>query len=235
MLSFVFPAYNEAENLRRFPTEVLPVFDRLMEPYEIIVVDDGSTDETAAIAEALGERVKVVRHETNRGLGAALRTGIHEAKGNLLVTMDTDLTFAPALVARLLERFRQGDVDVVIGSPKLAGYGKDIPSYRVFIAHAATLIYRLVLGVHVTAISPIFRVYKREQLLSLPLKAEKFDINVEILFHLLRAGRRVVEIPAPLTQRIYGTSKLDYRKEMLRHLKLVWRILKLRFHLSSQL
>lgn len=228
MITFAFPAFNEAENLRRFPAEVIPVFNALNEPYEIVVVDDGSTDATAAVARALGAPVRLVQHERNRGLGAAIRTAIKEAKGDILITMDTDLTFAPSLVPVLLERFRKGDVDVVCGSPKLAGYGKDIPSYRLFVSHVASLVYRVVLGARLSTVTPIFRLYKREQLLSLPLQATGFDINAEILFYLVRAGRRIAEVPAALTQRIHGESKLEYRKEMKRHLRLLKRMITLR-------
>lgn len=229
MISFVFPAFNEGENLKRFPAEVVPVFDRLGEPYEIVIVDDGSTDDTAAVAESLGGRVRLVRHERNRGLGAAIRTGIGAARGDVVITMDSDLTFAPDLVSRLLERYRKGDVDVVSGSPKLAGYGKDIPSYRVFIAHAATLVYSIIMGAKVTAVSPMFRLYKRDMLQGLPIQATGFDINAEILFHLIRRGARIAEVPTQLTQRIHGESKLNYKKEMIRHLRLLKRMIWLRF------
>ena len=228
MITFAFPAFNEAENLKRFPAEVIPVFNALGEPYEILVVDDGSTDATADATRALGAPVRLVQHDRNRGLGAAIRTAIKEAKGDLLITMDTDLTFAPSLVPVLLERFRKGDVDVVCGSPKLAGYGKDIPSYRLFVSHVASLVYRVVLGAKLSTVTPIFRLYKREQLLSLPLQATGFDINAEILFYLVRAGRRIAEVPAALTQRIHGESKLEYRKEMKRHLRLLKRMIVLR-------
>jgi len=232
MITFIFPAYHEAENLKRFPTEVIPVFNALNEPYEILVVDDGSTkDDTFAVASSLGPPVRVVKHDVNKGLGAAIRTGIKEAKGDLIITMDTDLTFAPTLVPRLLERFKQGDVDVVSGSPKLAGYGKEIPSYRVFISHAATLVYRIIMGANVTTVSPVFRLYKREQLLTLPLTTNRFEINAEILFWLIRQKRKIAEVPAPLTQRIYGESKLNYKKEMIRHLRLLGRIILWRMHL----
>ncbi len=229
MVSIIFPAFNEAENIRRFQMEVIPEFIKLGVPFEIIIVDDGSTDETAAVASSFGQYVRCVRHDRNRGLGAAVRTGIAEAKGDIVITMDADLTFAPQLVAKLLERFREGDVDVVSGSPKLAGYGKDIPSYRIFVAHIATLIYQLVMGAKVTAVSPILRLYKRDQLLELPLQSTGFDINAEILFYLIRNNRKIAEIPAPLTQRIHGESKLNYGKEMRRHLRLLKRMVALRF------
>lgn len=230
MISFIFPAFNESDNLKRFPTEVFPVFDALGEPSEILIIDDGSRDDTAAVAEGLGTRVRLIRHEKNQGLGAAVRTGIAAAKGELVITMDTDLTFAPRYVQDLLMRYRRGDCDVVSGSPKLAGFDAEIPRYRVFISQIASFIYGLVFGAPVTAVSPIFRLYRREQITDLPLQTTKFDINAEILFYLIRAGRRVVEIPVPLTQRLHGESKLDYRKEMVRHLRLIWRMLKIRFY-----
>lgn len=229
MISFIFPAYNEAENLRRFPSEVIPVFNRLGEPYEILIVDDGSFDDTAAVARSLNGPVRLAQHDRNRGLGAAIRTGIREAKGDVLVTMDTDLTFSPALVPSLLERFRRGDADVVSGSPKLAGYGKDIPSYRVLIGKVSTLVYSLLFGRRITAVSPVFRLYRRTDVIDLPLQATGFDINAEILFHLIQRGKRVAEVPAPLTQRVHGESKLNYPREMKRHLRLVWRMIKMRF------
>lgn len=228
MISFVFPAFNEAANLQRFPAEVIPVFDALGKPYEIIVVDDGSRDATAEVARGLGPKVRLIQHEGNKGLGQALRTGFAAAQGDLVITMDTDLTFAPMLVSSLLARFEQGDCDVVSGSPKLAGYGADIPSYRIFISTAATLVYSTILGMRISAVSPIFRLYKRADLQALHLTAQGFDINAEILFGLIKNGKRVAEVPAPLTQRTQGESKLDYKKELQRHAKLVSRMVKWR-------
>jgi dolichol-phosphate mannosyltransferase len=170
----------------------------------------------------------VVKHEHNKGLGAAVRTGIAESRGDLVVTMDTDLTFAPQLVQVLLDRYKKGDVDVVSGSPKLAGYGKDIPSYRIAVSFVSTVIYSVVFGRWISAVTPIFRLYQRADIIDLPLQSTGFDINAEILFLLIRNGKRVAEIPAPLTQRIHGVSKLDYKKEMRRHLRLVSRMIKMR-------
>jgi dolichol-phosphate mannosyltransferase len=229
MLSVIFPAYNEAANLRRFPEEVIPVLERLGRPYEIVIVDDGSKDDTAAVAEGLGPPVRVVRQGKNLGLGQALRTGFGAARGDLVVTMDTDLTFAPSLVEALLERFDQGDVDVVSGSPKLAGYGADIPSYRIAVSMLATLTYTTILQRKITSVSPILRLYRKRDLDELTLAATGFDINAEILFGLIRHGKRVVEIPAPLTVRIHGESNLNYRREMQRHARLVLRMLQWRF------
>jgi len=229
LLSVVFPAHNEAENLRRYPDEVLPVLASLSVPFEIVIVDDGSTDDTVLVANGLGPAVRVVRHPRNQGLGAALRTGFAHAEGELLVTMDADLTFAPTLIPRLLERFRVGDADVVVGSPGLASFSEDIPRYRIAISRLAARVYSGLLGQPLTAVSPILRLYRRSDLLTLDLRAVGFDINAEILFALIRQGRRVVEIPAPLTHRLHGESHLHYGRELKRHLRLMaqmasWRL-----------
>lgn len=225
MISIVFPAYNEGESLRRFPSEVLPVLNALNQECEVVIVDDGSKDDTAEVARGLGRPFRLVKHEKNKGLGAAIRTGFAASKGDLIITMDSDLTFAPTLIPTLLERFQRGDCDAVSGSPKLAGFSKNIPGYRIFISKAASIVYSVLLGQTITAVSPILRLYKKSDIDALRLTATGFDINAEILFSLVQQGKAVVEVAAPLTQRIHGESKLDYRREMKHHLRLMKRML----------
>ena len=100
------------------------------------------------------------------------------------------------------------------------------------ISRVATLVYSTILGTWVTAVSPIFRLYRRDDLNELGLKSVGFDINAEILFALLKKGKRLAEIPAPLTQRIHGQSRLNYRKEIVRHLRLSARMAAWRLGLS---
>lgn len=121
---------------------------------------------------------------------------------------------------------------MVSGSPKLAGYGADILSYRIAISRLASLVYSTILGTSVTAVSPIFRLYRGDDVRELTLTSVGFEINAEILFALLQKGKRVAEIPAPLTQRIHGQSSLDYRKEIIRHLRLTARMVAWRLGLS---
>lgn len=228
-LSVVLPAYNEVENVRRFPTELLPHLNALDIPYEIIVVDDGSNDGTGAAAEALGiPQLNLIRHERNRGIGAAVKTAIAHAQGELTVMLDSDLTFNPANIRDLLARFERGGVDFVIGSPKIAGFGKDIQWYRRVITACATVVYSSLFGRRITAVSPIFRLYRTADLKALSLETDNFDITVEILFKLILAGKRYAEVGAPLSVRKFGVSKLNYRKEIRNHLRLVRKIVKWR-------
>lgn len=228
-LSVLLPAYNEAENIRRFPKELVPYLGALNLDYEILVIDDGSLDGTGEVARLLNiPNLSVLVHEKNKGVGASIRTGIAAAKGELLVMLDADLTFHPKYIKDLLERFNQDDVDFVIGSPKLAGWSNDIQLYRRVITYCANLVYSLLFGKGITAVTPIFRLYKTADLKELQLESEKFDITVEILFKLILAGKKYAEVPASLGVRQFGVSKLDYHREIIRHFKIMKRIVRWR-------
>jgi dolichol-phosphate mannosyltransferase len=229
-LSIILPAYNEEENLCRVNSELIPVLETygINYDYEIIIVDDGSKDNTLDIAEKLvsgNKRIILAKHERNMGLGAAIQTGIKKAASHWLITLDSDFTFHPNQIPALLKRFEIGDADCVIGSPALCPSNEKIPLYRIILSRSVNSIYTILLGKKLTAISPIFRIYKTEQLKELELSSYGFDINAEILFKLLKNGKRVVEIPALLTARIHGESKLNNVKEIKNHLRLIKKII----------
>lgn len=224
-LTVGLPVYNEAENIPRLPSELLPTLRGLGVTFEILLVDDGSADGSAAIAEGLGiPELRVVRHQKNRGLGAAIRTLFAEARGELLVTLDTDLTFAPSDIPLLLQRYEKGDVDFVIGSHGLAGYSADIPRWRVVISKMANSFYSVLAGQWVRGVSSLFRLYRTEIVRSLPVVTSGYETLVEVFFRLVAAQYRFAEVPTPLGNREYGRSKLNYRREIVRHLRLVKKI-----------
>lgn len=227
-LSIVLPCYNEEQNIPRIVPELFPVLEKCNPDFEVVIVDDGSRDGSVdEIKKINDERVCLVEHDINQGLGAAIRTGIANATGDYLITMDTDFTFHPNLIPVLLTALNtHPEVDFVIGSPNLGGYDVGIPGWRMAISKSANRFYRFLLGRPATSINQIFRLYKIEQLKSLPLEAIGFDINTEILFRLVFCGKRFVEVPAELTQRLYGVSKLNYYKEIRRHLVLICRVIK---------
>lgn len=227
-LSVVIPCYTEEKNITRIPSEVVPVLASLGMEYEIVIVDDGSKDNSVFEAKKLlGPTIRLVEHPVNKGLGAALRTGIGAATGDLLVFLDSDLTFHPSLIPNLLTAMRKHpDVDFVIGSPYLGSFGAGIPKWRLWVSNLANAVYGLLLGKRCSSINPIFRLYKTSQLKELPLEAMGFEINAEILFKLVFRKRRFIEIPATLTQREFGVSKLNYGREARRHAILIFKILK---------
>ena len=233
-LSIILPCYNEEKNIKQIPTVLIKELDELKISYEIIAVNDGSRDDTYEKLKEIQKKypmIKIVNHERNKGLASAIKTGIENINGKLTVTMDADFTFHPKQIKNLLKRFNEGDVDVVIGSPNLAeGYSKDIPKYRIWLSNIGRLLYNFALDEKITAVTPIFRLYKTSQLKGIELNPTPtprggFSINAEILAKLLLQNKRVAEIPATLTVRKYGESKINNLKEIITQLGLVSRIM----------
>ena len=122
MISIVIPAYNEEENIPRIKTELIGVLSNLGEDFEIIVVDDGSIDDTSEEVYSLirdYKNIYLIRHQKNMGIGASLKDGIRTVKGDVLIPLDADFTFHPELIPPLLDTYRQKKADCVTVSPFL--------------------------------------------------------------------------------------------------------------------
>ncbi len=230
--SVVIPCFNEEENVKRIVPELFPVLDSLGESFEVLAIDDGSKDGTAEEFRNIKRpEFRAVKHEVNRGLAEAMKTGIREAKGELLIFLDSDFTFDPRLIPGFYRAFQAyPGIDFVTGSPNLGGYGKDIAAYRVIISKLANRLYAFLLGERTTSVNQIFRLYKTPIVKALHLTSRGYEINAEILFKLVFAGKKFVEIPAALTTRRFGVSKLNYPREIRRHALLVLKTIWWRFH-----
>ncbi len=230
-ISVIIPCYNEEENIKKkFVAEVLPNIEKLKEGVQLVLVDDGSKDDTlAALVEFAKnhKNTKIIKVNKNRGLGYAVRQGIKAANGELTITLDADLTYHPKEIPKLLEEFAKGKADCVIGSHFMKG-GKttDVPAWRIFLSKAVNLIYLFLFRKRIYAISSIFRLYKTADIQRLQLESEGFDINVEILAKLLQQKKRITEVPVTLSTREFGESKLNTKREVLNHLRLMYKIVR---------
>jgi len=214
-LTVVIPCLDEADNVRRYEAELLP---HLPPGAEVVLVDDGSAEPLSAPA-----GMRVVRHERNRGVGAALRTGFAEAKGDWLVTLDADLTFSPSLIPALLRKRDEEDADMVAGSPWLGGL-PGVPLRRRLPSALLNAFYRGFLSASLTSYTSIFRLYRAAALKTFDLRADGFEINAEIAARFVRARLKTAEIAAPLTVRRHGTSRLETWRELRNHAALVGRL-----------
>ena len=225
LLTIFLPCYNEEENIDRIPDELVNVVEKFIKSYEILIVDDGSKDNSINEIKKLQKKykkIRLIRHKRNLGLGKAIRTGIKFAKGDLMVMLDCDFTFHPEQIKGLLDKFNKADVDCVSGSPYLAkGSTKDFPFYRILLSRAINKIYSLLLGERITATTPIFRLYKTKQLRELGISSSGYVVCAELLIKLLLKKRKVVEVPVILTTRKLGQSKINYFKEIKNHLFLL--------------
>ena len=225
MISIIIPAYNEEGNIKRIDSELTPVLKALKEEYEIIIVNDGSTDKTEEEARNLKDKnVRLVNHARNMNLGMAVRTGIKEARGNVIVMYEADFTWNPEYIKDLIRELHNG-YDCVIGSHyhkegKISYY-----NYRIFLSQAVNKMYQIILGEKISAMSSLFRAYRSEEIKKLNFTTTGFNINAEILIKMLRNNARVKEIPVTLTKRKFGVSKISVPKAILNHLKLLFSLL----------
>ena len=230
-LTVVIPACNEEQNIRRIEKELIPVLKGVGMRYEILVIDDGSTDGTADEVRKLQKKyryVRMVQHPRNMGLGAGTRTGVKSAKGTLIIFLDADFTFHPREIPKLITKYNSGDYDCVIGTHFGKGGRTKVLWYRKFLSKSVNTLYSTLLGRNITAMSSIFRLYRRDALKGISMKSRGFDICAEILFDMIKKGRNVIEVPVTLTTRIYGESKLSNTKEIKNHIKLLAKIAKWR-------
>jgi len=220
-LSVVIPMFNEAENVEVTLRRVEEALASFPGTYEIVPVNDGSTDETLEILNNVAARdskIRVASYPKNIGRGRALRTGFRESTGNMIVSIDADLSFAPAHILDVINVLRnEPDIDFVLGSPYVPG-GKmvNVPFLRLWISKLGNMVLKHIMPVRYS--TGVFRGYRRKVLDSLELESDDKEIHLEILSKALALGYHVKEIPATLTGRERGKSKFKFKKTALSHL-----------------
>ncbi|HOI56405.1 MAG TPA: glycosyltransferase family 2 protein [Phycisphaerae bacterium] len=232
-LSIVMPVYNEERTVDRVLDAVLasPVEAEI----EVIVVDDASTDASAqrlAARAAAEPRIRLLRHERNRGKGAALRTGFAAATGDVVLVQDADLEYDPADYPRLVAPIADGSADVVIGSRFAPGAdAADSAAARGRRAHyfgnrLLTWLSNRMTGLDLTDMEACYKVFRREAIQGLHLRSERFGIEPELVQKAARAGWRVAEVPIAYRRRSYREGKKITWRDGL---AAVWHIVRFRF------
>lgn len=207
-ISVICPFYNEETILEAAMRNLLERLSELEAPWELIVVNDGSTDRSAEIAKEVASEhanVSLLGYSHNRGRGAALRTGIAAAKGDILVTTEIDLSWGTRIVQELVEAMaRWPDADIVVASPHLPGGAyKNVPLKRVWLSRAGNWIIRACMSSAVTMNTGMTRAYRREAIQSLPLSEERKEFHLEVILKATTLGLRIREIPAVLEWKEY--------------------------------
>lgn len=187
----------------------------MKEPYEILVVNDGSTDNTLSILKKLKNRyptLRVVSHKKNKGLGMALYTGFQHAKGSIIVTTDADLTHPPEMIGKLVDKIRQG-FDFCVGSRYVRGGGMiNVPFWRILLSKFSNLFFQLIFGCAVRDMTSGLRAYKSECIKKIRVEDSSFAVQLEIIVKILKLKAKMTEIPFVLKNRELGTSKFDFLK-----------------------
>jgi len=209
VLSVVIPAYNEEDGITEIATRVLSVRADLkkvgIEELELLVVDDGSRDKTAEVAEKI-QGVTLIRHPKNKGYGAALKTGFSKAKGELIGFLDADGTYPPEYFPKLCQSALKGS-ELVIGS-RMAGEDSKMPLTRrvgnFFFAALLSILGRQ----KVTDSASGMRVFKREILEHVYPLPDGLNLTPVMSTRALHEGVKIEEVPIPYSERV-GRSKLS--------------------------
>ena len=205
IISIVIPAYNEQDTIGKTVSDTILTMDSLRMPYEVIVVNDGSTDDTERIAS--GYKVTLLSNSENRGKGYALRKGFQHAEGDIVVTMDSDGAHEPKEIVDLIQPLFNG-TDVVAGSRYLGGRMHTTTRlHRIGNAMFNLAIFALT-GKPITDSQSGFRAFKREVLQKIDLQSQGYDIEVEMTIKMLKNGFKFQEKPIHCEKRMYNYSKV---------------------------
>ena len=211
LVSVIVPAFNEAALLESTLTVVCSYMESLHDRYrwELIVVNDGSKDGTGRIADEFAASrtgVRIVHHPRNRGLGQALKSGFQASRGDYVMVLDSDLSYAPDHIGLLLDQIEQSQAKVVVASPYAKG-GKvsDVPWLRRVMSAWANRFLAGVARCSLSTLTGMVRVYDGRFIRALSLKSVGMEVSPEIIYKSLLLRAPIEEIPAHLDWRLQRT------------------------------
>ncbi len=222
-LSVIIPCYNEKNTIE---TIIKKVKSSGVEELEIIIVDDFSTDGTREILNQKIEPMvdKVIYHETNRGKGAAIRSGIKEVTGDVVIVQDADLEYDPAEYSKLLKPIIDGKADVVYGSRFLTCGPHRVLYFWHYVGNKfLTLLSNMFTNLNLTDMETCYKMFKREVIQSISIEEDRFGFEPEVTAKIARMGCRVYEVGISYYGRTYEEGKKINWKDGVRA---VWCILK---------
>lgn len=222
-ISVVVPMFNEQENVTNTLDRLTRALDSIPKRWEIIVVDDGSTDRTKKLVKDyshFNRWVKLISYPANQGRGKALRVGFAHAQGKIICTTDADLSYDEKYILQMVEVLdKNPDVDLVLGSPYAhGGKAEGVPLLRLLLSKWGNKILGFAMKGGLSTVTGVLRAYRKECISSLELESDGKEIHLEILSKALSMGYKVKELPATLKARAEGKSKFKFKATAMSHL-----------------
>ncbi|HTY25710.1 MAG TPA: glycosyltransferase family 2 protein [Desulfomonilaceae bacterium] len=230
-VSVIMPCYNEVSTIERIVGNVL---DSSVKNKEIIVIDDGSTDGTRELLKSRIEPLvtKVIYHQFNRGKGAAIRSGIAAASGDIVIVQDADLEYDPKDYEMILEPILQDKADVVYGSRFAGGDPHRVLYFWHYVGNKfLTLISNMFTNLNLTDMETGYKVFLRKTLQQITIEEDRFGFEPEITAKIAKLRCRVYEVGISYSGRTYEEGKKIGWKDGLRT---IWCIFKYNLHSTGK-
>jgi len=223
-LSVIIPVFNEVKTIK----EIIHRVQATGLADEILVVDDGSTDGTRDVLAGLesSDSVRVVLHDANHGKGMAVRTGIQNAGGDLILIQDADLEYDPREYPGLLRPIEEGMADVVYGSRFLGGARRPALFWNMVANKILTLVTNILYNNILTDMETGYKLFKREVVQNMKLHARGFEFEPEFTAKILKSKVRIFEVPITFNPRDYSEGKKIKMKDAF---VAMWTLIKYRF------
>ncbi|NIM20165.1 MAG: glycosyltransferase [Candidatus Latescibacteria bacterium] len=224
-ISIVIPCFNEEAKLENNIDSLVSSLENWERDWEIVLINDGSTDGTREAVEALASsdsRIRYISYKENRGRGYALRSGFGAAIGDIVVSTEADLSWGADIIIRMVTALEESDRDIIVASPFMReGKLVNVPFRRALISRIGNKFLTSTIPADITMVSGMTRCYRREVLDAIEIESEGKEFHVEVLFKALVLGYRIGEIPATLKWESHkeGSGK---RRAALTIRRMVW-------------
>lgn len=230
-ICIIIPCFNEEDSIPQLISKLKELENLVLTSYTptFLFVDDGSSDQTYALLTkniSIFSKALIVKHEVNRNLGAALKTGIQSAPpSDLLAFLDSDCTYEPIVIIELLKHIEAGADYVTVSPYHPMGGVEGVPEWRLLLSKSLCMMYRLILNTDFHTYTAMVRVIKADLVKPLLSPRNDYSFVAAMFIKAIRLEYKISEVPTVLKVRRFGVSKINIIKTIRSHIGIIFNLL----------